>query len=343
MTFQPHRFPRNNVPEIGRRIDELCRHPVRAYIRNAVDGVFCAAVGSGHVAVPAPKHSFNQAHTIEPENGRVLIRRGLNHSLSRRPFVVCVILAITGDVAPDQRRAKAPHDVQGFIVVNDVLQFLDKSGSFHFPRSFPVCGTFCPVRIICPAGRCGPSCGRCSGPCAVVGGRFNNLNQLVRVLRVCGVACRLDCPASGFIVLLPDDGFIPRRPGQQSGMIGDALRPASVCAEKGGDRGTGHAVVTFLCFRAVNLAFPAFPRLDTEKGVRLDGQAGFSPAAFKNRLCDCQGRKNAALLHVGGGKRAHPLDKLLMFLCDCHCPPSLMAEYCSDRRAFRPLLPGSPF
>ena len=148
MTFQPDGFPRNNLAEIGGNAGTLRNHGVGPDVRHTAGGIGRAAVGFGCVAVPAPQNALDHAHAVKAENGRVLIRHGLDHGRARRLLVVAVVLAVPGHVAPCQGRAETAHDVQCLVMVHDVLQFLDEFRRFHFALSFRVCGAFRPSRDI---------------------------------------------------------------------------------------------------------------------------------------------------------------------------------------------------
>ena len=148
MTGQPDSFTRNNAAEISGHAGTLRNHGVGPKIGNAVGSIGRAAVWLRGVSAPTPKNAFDKAYAVEPVDGRVLIRRRPNHRRSRGLLVVPVICAIARHVRARQGRTETAHDVQRFIVVHNVLQFVDKFRRFHFACSFRVCGSCGPRRGI---------------------------------------------------------------------------------------------------------------------------------------------------------------------------------------------------
>ena len=97
------------------------RYP--ALVRYAVGGVLCAAVRLGFIPSPAPQNGFDKVHTVKAEGVR---GRRHNHRGTSCRHVVGVVLDIPRLVCVGQRRTKAPHDIQGLVVLGNINDLGDQ-------------------------------------------------------------------------------------------------------------------------------------------------------------------------------------------------------------------------
>ena len=132
----PQGFAGGHAPPVpGRHVLALLDHAVGSDVGDAVRSVGRAAVDVRLVARPAPQNPFDQTDTVKTEG---VGAGGLDHSGPGRLFVVAVILGVPGLIGGRHRRAEAPHDVQGFVILGRVDQFFDKGFTFHHCRFPPL-------------------------------------------------------------------------------------------------------------------------------------------------------------------------------------------------------------
>ena len=114
-------------------------HGISADVRHPVDGVARPAVGPGGVPVPAPEDALDEAHTVKAENRRALVGRRLNHGGAGGVLVVGVVVAVAAHIGAGEGGPKAPHHIQGLVVLGDVHGLVHKGLGGHFThckRSF---------------------------------------------------------------------------------------------------------------------------------------------------------------------------------------------------------------
>ena len=120
----PHHFAGVNLVPPGRSsVLASLNHGISALVRYAVGGVLRTTIGLSFITSPAPQNGFDKVHTVKAEGVR---GRRHNHRGTSCRHVVGVVLDIPRLVCVGQRRTKAPHDIQGLVVLGNINNLGDQ-------------------------------------------------------------------------------------------------------------------------------------------------------------------------------------------------------------------------